>query len=368
MTAAWLPRATQGGPLAGVRVLDFSELLPGPFLTQSMVELGADVLKVERPPHGDAARRMAPALFESVNRGKRCFSADLKNDAQRAEVLALVDEADVLVEAYRPGVLDRLGLGHDALAARNPRLVYVSLTGYGADGPRAQWPGHDINYLAASGSLALTSTSASGSGAPAFAVPVADLGGAVYALAAVNAALFQRERSGRGQRLDVSLTDCMLHWMNTRLVAFRHNGAHDLAAQRRTVSARPAYGVFTCGEGGPVSIAALEDHFWKALVKALPLEAWQGDAFAAYAKRMPHAQAINDDIGRALKGMSRTHAVTLLAEADVPVFEVLSPNELPDGEQFTARGLYTCTSSGALCRFPVRMEGVGDPPIQPHSA
>lgn len=364
MTAAWLPRATEGGPLAGVRVLDFSELLPGPFLTQSMVELGADVLKAERPPHGDAARRMAPALFDAMNRGKRCFTADLKDDTQRAAVLALADEADVLVEAYRPGVLDRLGLGYDTLAARNPRLVYVSLTGYGATGPRAQWPGHDINYLAASGSLALTS----GSGTPAFAVPVADLGGAVYALAAVNAALFQRERSGRGQRLDVSLTDCMLHWMNTRLVAFRHNGATDLAAQRRTVSARPGYGVFTCAEGEPLSVAALEDHFWKALVQALGLDVWQGDAFASYAKRMPHAQEINRDIGLALGGMPRAQAVSLLAEADVPVFEVLSPSELPDGEQFSARGLYTPTGSGALCRFPVRMEGVGDPPTHTQTA
>jgi CoA:oxalate CoA-transferase len=356
--ANWLPRAPEGGPLAGVRVLDFSELLPGPFLTQSMVELGADVLKVERPPHGDAARRMAPALFEAVNRGKRCFHADLKDDAKRAEVLALADEADVLVEAYRPGVIDRLGFGFHALRERNPRLIHVSLTGYGASGPRAQWPGHDINYLAASGSLALTS----GDGATAFAVPVADLGGAVYALAAVNAALFQRERSGHGQRLDVALTDCMLHWMNTRLVAFRHNGAHDLAAQRRTVSVRPAYGVFICGDGQPLSIAALEDHFWRALVQALDLDAWRSDEHAVYARRMPHASAINQSIAQALARYDRAQAVAHLARADVPVFEVLAPNELSEGEQFTARGLYTATASGALCRFPVRMEGVGDPP------
>lgn len=367
MTAAWRPRAAEGGPLAGVRVLDLSELLPGPFLTQSMVELGADVLKVERP-NGDAARRMAPALFEAVNRGKRCFNADLKHDAQRSQVLALVDEADVLVEAYRPGVLDRLGLGYDTLAARNPRLVYVSLTGYGASGPRAQWPGHDINYLAASGSVALASGGGQGNGTPAFPMPVADLGGAVYALASVNAALFQRERSGRGQRLDVSLTDCMLHWMNTRLVAFRHNGAHDLAAQRRTVSARPAYGVFTCRDGLPLSIAALEDHFWQALVQALPLDAWRGDEHASYARRMPHAQAINRSIGEALATLDRAEATAVLAGADVPVFEVLAPGELPEGEQFAARGLYTDTGSGALCRFPVRMEGVGTPPAHPLKA
>jgi len=114
----------QGGPLAGVRVLDFSELLPGPFLTQSLVELGADVLKVERPLHGDAARRMAPALFEAVNRGKRCLRADLKHAEQRAQMLKLAHEADVLVESYRPGVIDRLGLGFDVLRKANPWLIH----------------------------------------------------------------------------------------------------------------------------------------------------------------------------------------------------------------------------------------------------
>ncbi len=365
MSAAWLPRGTEGGPLAGVRVLDFSELLPGPFLTQSMVELGADVLKVERPPHGDAARRMAPALFQAVNRGKRCVRVDLKDEAQRAAVLALADEADVLVEAYRPGVIDKLGLGFDAMQARNPRLIHVSLTGYGASGPRAAWPGHDINYLAASGSLALATGSG---GTPAFPLPVADLGGAVYALAAVNAALFQRERTGRGQRLDVALTDCMLHWMNTRLAAFRQSDADDLAAQRRTVSVRPAYGVFTCGDGLPISVAALEDHFWRALVEALSLDAWRGEGYAAYAQRMPHAAAINADVASALAPLGRAEALSRLAAADVPVAEVLAPHELATHEQFTARGLYAGTAGGPLCRFPVRMQGVGAPPEAPLTA
>jgi CoA:oxalate CoA-transferase len=358
VSVAWGARATQGGPLAGVRVLDFSELLPGPFFTQAMVELGAEVIKVERPPQGDAARRMAPALFDAVNRGKRFLQADLKDRAQRAEVLALADEADVLVEAYRPGVIERLGLGHEALRARNPRLIHVSLTGYGATGPHALRPGHDINYLAAGGALSL----ASGDGSPAFPMPVADLGGAVYALASVNAALFQRERTGRGQRLDVALTDCMLHWMNTRLAAFRHGGAHDLAAQRRLVAARPAYGVFRCRDGLPLSVAALEDHFWRGLVQALGLAEWQGEAHAAYARRQPHAAAINTCLAEALGRLDRADALALLSRADVPVAEVMAPFELPQSEHAVARGLYTETSRGALCRFPVRMDGMGPLP------
>ncbi|MBC7954969.1 MAG: CoA transferase [Cytophagales bacterium] len=353
-----MPAAGEGGPLSGVRVLDFSELLPGPFLTQSLVELGADVLKVERPPHGDTARRLAPALFEAVNRGKRCVRADLKNDEQRAQVRQLADEADVLVESYRPGVLARLGFDYEVLQQSNPRLIHVSLTGYGASGPRAHWPGHDINYLAASGSLAL----APEGGAPAYPLPVADLGGAVYALAAVNAALFQRERTGRGQRLDISLTDCMLHWMNTRLATFRHTGANEVVAQRRTVRTRPAYGVFTCRDGLQLSLGALEDHFWWALVESLRLDDWRDAAYRLYAGRMPQAEAINRSIAAALQGLDRAEAVGQLAAADVPVFELLAPYELASNEQFAVRGLFTDTTSGALCRFPVRMEGVRAPP------
>jgi CoA:oxalate CoA-transferase len=351
--SGWLPRHPDAvSPLAGLRVLDLSELLPGPFMTQSLAELGADVLKVERPPHGDPLRRSAPALFVAVNRGKRMLQADLKSDEGRARVLALADEADVLVESYRPGVVARLGLDPATLHRRNPGLVVVSLSGYGAHGPRAQWPGHDINYLAAAG---VAGMAMKGGGAPSLGVPIADLAGATYALAALQAALLQRTRTGRGQHLDVSLTDCAAHWMNPRLAALHDNGG-DAARVRRQVQQRPGYGVFRCRDDEYISIAALEDHFWQALVHTLPLPAF--DAKSRYADRVPQAAAINDAIAAALVKEDMASALDRLAGADVPVAEVIGLAQVSRSETLVARRLFVETDVGPLARFPVVLEGM----------
>lgn len=362
--SAWLPRDTHAGaPLAGVRVLDFSELLPGPFLTQSLVELGADVLKVERPPHGDNVRRVGPALFGVVNRGKRSLLADLKDPAQRDAVAALADDADVLVEGYRPGVMARLGLDHATLSVRNPRLIVLSLSGYGSDGPRALWPGHDINYLAAAGIVAIAVKP--GAESPSFGVPVADLAGGVYALAALNAALLQRERTGHGQHLDVALADCMAHWMNSRLGSIWQQPDAGIEAQRQPFQQRPGYGVFRCADGALLSLGALEDHFWQRLVDVLPLPAYAGDAHRHYLQRQREGAAINAAIQAALGTEPCAQAIARLAAADIPVSEVTLPAELPQQPQFAARGLFTPTDSGPLCRFPVRLQGM--PPVPQRS-
>ncbi len=361
--SGWLSRPAAGSaPLAGVRVLDFSELLPGPITTQSMAELGADVLKVERPPYGDPVRRSAPALYAAVNRDKRSMQADLKDATQRASVLALADAADVIVETYRPGVMDRLGLGWSSLEQRNPRLVYLSLSGYGSDGPWAQRPGHDINYLAAAGIVSLAASEAAPS--PCFGVPIADLTGAIYALAAVNAALFQREHSGRGQRLDVSLAESSLHGMNPRLAVFEQLGATTLEQQRKIAQRRPAYGAYRCRDGGWITIAALEDHFWQALVRALDLQAFKSDEYRSYAHRHEHSERINAAVAQALGRLDRQAAVACLMTADVPVSEVFEPSELATHPQWAARDLFVATAGGPQVRFPVRMDGV-NPGSQP---
>lgn len=360
---AWLPRGEAGSrPLAGVRVLDFSELLPGPFMTQSMAELGADVLKIERPPHGDPVRRSAPSLYAAVNRDKRSQFADLKDAAVRDAVLALADEADVLVEAYRPGVLERLGFGWGAMQARNSRLVYVSLSGYGADGPWAQRPGHDLNYLAAAGIVALAAKQAAPS--PSFGVPIADISGATYALAAVNAALFQRVHTGRGQRLDVSLAEASLHGINPRLAMFHQLGAHALEDQRAIAQRRPGYGSFACRDGTWLTIGALEDHFWQALVQVLDLGACSGDVYRSYAQRHADSAAINGAIAEALAQRDSRDVLVALVAADVPVEAVCAPDELPQHPQWAARELFVDTPGGPQVRFPVQMEGTawrGDP-------
>ncbi|MCA0873567.1 CoA transferase [Seohaeicola saemankumensis] len=349
---------TQPGPLDGVTVADFSELLPGPFLTGAMVEMGAQVTKIERPPRGDGLRHSSPGTFQIVNRGKGSVALNLKDDADRARALKIAAKADVVVEGFRPGVMARLGLSYDAVRAVNPGVIYISLSGYGQTGPMVRAPGHDLNYLALAG---VTSLCGAPGGAPehTFGLPVADLGGAVYGLSAVCAALFQRSRTGQGQHIDLSITDCLAHWVNPRRGAFHQNGLTDMAAQRQLALVRPAYGVFPVRDGA-VTIAALEDHFWTALKTALDLGRFEDAAFDALARRRQEPELINAAIAEAVAGMTRAEAMALFDAHDVPASPVLSVDEAATSEHFAARGLMVDTAGGAAVRFPVRLTGMAE--------
>lgn len=354
-------------PLAGIRVIDFSELLPGPFFTQALAEMGAQVLKVERPPHGDNVRRMGPGVFDAVNRGKHSLLADMKDPAQREQVLARIAEADVLVESYRPGTMARLGLDAASLCARLPRLIYVSLSGYGQQGPWADLPGHDINYLGAAGVLAVSGRPGEGP-EQSFGLPVADLSGAMYALSSTLAALFQRERTGRGQVLDVALADCALHWMNPRLGAWRSASAASVQAQRDVSLVKPAYGAFACRDGRHVSVAALEDHFWTRLCEALDLAPFQGEVYRSILARKKAAAAINARIGEALAGLDADAAFALLRRHDVPVAPVVAPADLAALPQFAERGKFDGGEPLALVRYPVPLVGMAPDGLGPAPA
>src|SRR5437899_3224419 len=193
------------GLLAGLRVLDLSIWRPGPYATQLLAEIGADVLKVE-PPGGDPMRRY-PELFTSLNANKRSIVLDLKADADRARALELAAEADVVVEGFRPGVTDRLGVGYGDVLAVNPTVIYCSVSGMGQDGPLASVPGHDLNYQAWAGVLAPEG------GAPVVpAVPLADLAGGMAAAFAVCAAALRRANTGEGERIDVAMSDVLATW------------------------------------------------------------------------------------------------------------------------------------------------------------
>jgi CoA:oxalate CoA-transferase len=354
-------------PLAGITVVDFSELLPGPFLTQNLCELGAEVIKIERPPHGDNARRLASGVFAAVNRGKRSVVADLKNEADRRQVLALIAGADIVVETYRPGVMARLGLDYASLASEFPRLIYASLTGYGQDGPLAQLPGHDLNYLAVAGVTALSGLPHDGP-AHAIGLPAADLCGAMYGLSAVLAALFQRTHTGSGQHLDIAMADCVAHWMNPRIGHFAEAGLDSTQAQRRDALVKPAYGVFRTRDDQHLTVAALEDHFWARLCSVLDMSPHQGAEFATYRQRAQVADSINSALARAIGTLDAQEAERLLREADVPVAPVVAPGAIASFPQFVARGLTTATPHGAFARFPVVLHGtqsmaVDSPPL-----
>lgn len=351
-------------PLAGVTVVDFSELLPGPFFTQALAEMGARVIKIERPPHGDNARRLGAGGFAAVNRGKESLLVDMKDEAQRAQVRQLVASADIVVESYRPGVMARLGMDFASLQADCPRLIYVSLSGYGQSGPWANLPGHDINYLAAAGVLAV-SGEAGGPPALGAGLPVADLCGAMYALSSTLAALFQRESTGLGQHLDVALADCALHWMNPRLGTYRESAAATLETQREVTLVKPAYGAFACLDGRYLSIAALEDHFWQRLCEAIDLAPFDGEAYRSFKQRKPHAQAINQRIADTVQDQDADALFDLLSRHDVPVAPVVEPARLAALPQFATRDKFDAGDHMPLVRFPVPLAGMSDGVLGP---
>ncbi len=272
-------------PLAldGIRVLDLSRLLPGGFCSLLLADHGADVLKVEDTGAGDYLRWASPhvegaeptagsALFLALNRNKRSIRIDLKQDAGRELLLALARDHDVVLESFRPGVIDRLGVGYESLRTANPRIVLCSISGYGQDGPLRDRAGHDMNYLALAGVLGLAGA---GPDAPPAqtAGQVADLGGgALMAAFGILAALRERDRSGEGQHIDISMSDGALSWM--ALVAAAHLAGGRLPARGRHELAGGivCYRPYACADGGWVTLAALEARFWEAFCRGVERE------------------------------------------------------------------------------------------------
>lgn len=258
-----MAKGIRPGIFEGVTVLSLAEQLPGPYATMLMADLGADVILVERPSGGDPAR-IFPPFFKSIGRNKRSVCIDLKADEGRAQLLELVRKADVVFVGFRPGTMDRLGVGYEALRQVNPRIIFASISGFGQDGPYRDRPAHDLSYQAAAGHL----FSQAGADLVTFPViPYGDLVSAVFAAFAVSSALFARERTGHGTAIDVSMTDTLVSVM-APFLGPAMNGAPSLPAAEE-----PAYGVFRAADGTQLTLSiAYEDHFWRALCAALGME------------------------------------------------------------------------------------------------
>jgi len=254
------------GPLEGITVLDFSTLLPGPLATLILADASADVIRIERPG-GEDMRRFAPmwhgvsAPFALLNRGKRALAADLKDPSAVARLEPLIARADVLVEQFRPGVMARLGLGYERLAALNPRLVYCSISGYGQTGPKAHTPGHDVNYMAETGLLALSHGPASRPVLPP--VQVADIGGGTYpAVINVLLALLERGRTGRGRHLDIAMTEGIASFAVFAQADLQAAGQEPDNGSGLLTGGRARYNLYGTADGRVVAVGALEDKFW----------------------------------------------------------------------------------------------------------
>lgn len=264
-------------PLAGVKVLDLSTLLPGPLATLMLAEAGAEVIKLERPGRGDEMRTYQPRLGEAsanyaiLNRGKRAYAVDFKDPAQRDRVLNMAGEADIVIEQFRPGVADRLGLGYTAINERNPRVVYCSINGYGSTGPNASKAGHDLNYLAESG---LLGTVIDRTGSPALPVTtIADIAGGTYpALVNVLLALRNAETTGQGCHVEISMAQNLQTMAYGYLATHQAGGGWPRPGRELLTGGSPRYQVYQTSDGRHIACAALEQKFWERLVELVGLE------------------------------------------------------------------------------------------------
>ncbi|HVK94414.1 MAG TPA: CaiB/BaiF CoA-transferase family protein [Noviherbaspirillum sp.] len=261
-------------PLHGIRVLDLTRLLPGPVATMHLADMGAEVIKIEDPHIGDYARTMGPVrnqvsqFFVAVNRGKHGIRLDLKDAAQRDIFLGMVETADVVVESFRPGVMEKLGVGWEVLKQRNPRLVMCAISGYGQDGPLARLAGHDINYIALAGML---EQNVGQNGIPALPnLQVGDLlGGAQSALQGILAALIGVRSGGPGRFIDIAMTDAVFAHNIMPLVAVNDTGQPAAPGRDLLTGGVPCYNVYRTSDGRFMAVGALELKFWETCCDTL---------------------------------------------------------------------------------------------------
>jgi crotonobetainyl-CoA:carnitine CoA-transferase CaiB-like acyl-CoA transferase len=331
------------GLLDGMRVLDAGIWRPVPHATQMLADLGAQVLKIE-PPGGDPMRTF-PHLFRDVAGHKRSIELNLRSPEGQARALELVADADVFCEGWRPGVAARLGLSYDDVRARNPSIIYCSVSGYGQTGPNVERPGHDVNYQALAGALAPRAGEA-----PAIPrVPIADLAAGTVAALCICAAWARRIQTGEGERIDVAMADVVASWSGT-------SSGNVLRGRTEPTRGSTGYGVFACADGGWITLAVIsEDHFWKAVCDGLAL----GDELGAlrHLDRLERFDECQAAVAHAIGRLTRADALDRLTRAGAPVAPVLEPAEMVADEQFRTRKVVFDAGDGtARLGFPARLQ------------
>ncbi len=342
-------------PLDGITILDLTRLLPGGYATLLMADLGADVIKVEEPGRGDYIRWTPPLVGElssahiALNRNKRSISLNLKHEGGRAAFERLSRDADVVIESFRPGVMERLGLGWEHLHDLNPRLIYCAISGYGQDGPRSQAAGHDVNYMGYAGALSIMGEEGRRPVIPG--LQIGDLaGGGMAAVIALLAALVQREKTGTGDFCDVSMMDGVISWLSIHAAEFVATKKVPERELMHLSGAYPCYRVYSAADGF-LSVGALEPQFWSALCRAIDRPDLEGDAFAMGERRT----AVIAELEELFAMKTRAQWMEMLAGLDVCVApvndfaeafddpqarhrEMFVDGELPDGGAWTFVG------------------------------
>ncbi|MBN2468817.1 MAG: CoA transferase [Deltaproteobacteria bacterium] len=317
------------GPLNGIRLVDLTQLYPGPLATMMLADLGADVVRIEHPSRLDILHRLPPfigeesAAYLSLNRSKRSLGLDTGKAEGQQVFFDLIRTADVVVEQFRPGVLDKIGIGYEQAVPFNPRIIYVSITGFGQDGPYRQRAGHDINYISLAGLLSHVKREDS-MVLPGF--QTADVvGGGYMSVVACMAALWNREKTGKGQRVDVSMTDSIMPMLTLQLAQYWGSPGTD-----ETVNlfdgTFPFYGVYECADGKHVSLGALEQKFWTGFCQMVGKPEWLPLQFSMGDEK----RRVRDEIAALFKTRSRDEWLKLAEVHDICLSSI---NEMKDLEK-----------------------------------
>lgn len=328
--------------LQGVTVLDLASVGPAARTSRWLADYGARVVKVGPPPKQSGVQIVPPFYAYSGHRGMERVLLDLKSDAGRAAFLRLAAKADVVIESFRPGVMDRLGLGDAAVRAVNPAIVYCSTSGYGQTGPRSQWAGHDLNYLAVGGYLDCSGRASDGGPALPGATIGDAAGGGMQAVIAILAALVQRAATGEGAYLDVSVADGVVALMSLYIDEYFATGEIPGPRHNILTGRYACYDVYRCSDDRWIAVGAIEPHFYANLCRALGCEQW-----LAHQTDDAVQDAIRADFAAAIATRTRDDWVAQLGPADTCVSEVASVPELVHDAHLRARNVFVEATAAA---------------------
>jgi CoA:oxalate CoA-transferase len=355
------------GPLANLLVIDLTRVLAGPFCTMMLAEMGARVIKVENPDGGDDSRQFTPhfqgqsAYFQSLNRGKESIALDLKNDADRAVFLEMIRRGDVLVENYRPGTLQRLGLGYEQLRAINPRLIYAAVSGFGHTGPWSKKPAYDLIVQALGGLMSVTGQPG---GPPTKAgSSIGDITGGMFAMFGITAALYHREKTGQGMMVDVAMLDGQIAILESAVMRYAATGQVPGPIGNRHPSIAPFEAYETADR--PLIIAAGNDALFVKLCQALGLPELAADPrFVNNGSRTQHAADLKECLEAMLKTQPAAHWLGLVECAGVPCAFVHTVADAVEHPQVQARNMIVEAGGLRMAGNPVKMSAFADPTMR----
>jgi CoA:oxalate CoA-transferase len=362
-------------PLEGIRVLDLTRVLAGPFCTMMLSDLGAEIIKVEVPGTGDDSRSFGPfrngqsLYFINVNRGKESVAIDLKTEAGKKLLVDLAKQCDVIVENFRPGTMEKLGLGWDVLRVANPRLIYGAVSGFGHSGPDSGRPAYDILVQAMGGVMSITGWP--DSPPTRVGMSMGDITAAIFLSTGITSALYQREKTGLGQKVDVSMLDCQLSILENALVRYQVDGKSPTPLGTRHPTITP-FQAFRANDKWFV-IAVGNDALWKKFCTAVQRPDLLADPrFATNGDRTHHYDDLIPELERMLEQKERSFWLELLEQAGVPSAPVNTVEDVMLDRQLTARNMFVTVDDELAGQItipgnPIKMETVPESPTRPHA-